>query len=170
MNLHAALAEHRDLKAELLAAYPELIADEQTLNDTLDGCSSLDEAIAAVIRSAEEDRALCEALSARMEDMKARLERLKARVEKKREAVADIMEQAGKKKVVAPDFTITLSNRAPACIITDESKLPDDLMTVPPLPEPKPDKRAILALLKDGKPVPGATLSNPRPTVTVRCS
>jgi seryl-tRNA synthetase len=169
MNLHAALAEHRDLKAELLAAYPELVADETTLNDTLDGISSLDEAIAAVIRSAEEDRALCEALSARMDDMKARLERLKARVERKREAVADIMEQAGKRKVVADDLTITLSNRPAKVVVNDEAQIPDEFLTVPPLPDPKPDKRAILAALKEGRAVAGCSLSNARPTVTVRC-
>ena len=48
--LATSLAEHAYLREHLLAEYREAI-DEVTLRDTLEGISSLPEALAAVIRS-----------------------------------------------------------------------------------------------------------------------
>ena len=50
------LAEYEYLREQLQAEYQE--ADEQTLRDTLEGLSSLPEALAAVVRSYLDDLAL----------------------------------------------------------------------------------------------------------------
>lgn len=167
-NIAAALADHLALKERLLAEFPELAEDERTLLDTLDGISRLDEAIIAVIRSAEEDRTLVAALAIRIEELEERKARLEKRIERKREIAAEAMERGGLKKLTAPDFTLSLSAGAPKVIITDEGQIPAHLMVTPEPPAPKPDRRAIAGLLKSGVDVPGCVLSNPQPHLTVR--
>src|SRR6476469_9220963 len=70
------------VRDRLLTEIPDL--DAETLADTLEGISDLNEMLAEVIRSALEDEALAEGLSTRLKDMKARLERLSVRAERKR--------------------------------------------------------------------------------------
>src|SRR6476620_10695282 len=73
--LNVELSRHASFRRHLLAQIPDL--DAETLADTLEGISDLNEMLAEVIRSALEDEALAEGLSTRLKDMKARLERLK---------------------------------------------------------------------------------------------
>lgn len=167
MSLYNAKAEWDKLRAELIAQFPELEADDQALYDTLDGAADLTEAITAVVRSAEDDRCLATALNARIHEMVERCGRLEDRMERKRAAAAKVMEECGLKKVTAPDFTVSLAAGRPHVVITDETKLPATALLQPP---PKPDKTYIAALLKDGEAVPGAELSNPQLHLVVRRS
>ena len=70
------------LGERLLTSFPE--ADDETIRDTLEGITNLHEMIAAVIRSALVDEALCAGLRLRVDDMKQRLSRLEERAAKKR--------------------------------------------------------------------------------------
>jgi hypothetical protein len=160
----------RELREHLLLTYPELAQDEQTLVDTLSGECDLLEALGDVIRRADEDRMLVEALEARMAEMRARKERIEQRIERRREFVADAMEQAGVKKFAIPEATITLTPRPPKTMVTDAAALPDEFWTQPPLPDPVVNKKLLAERLKAGEPIPGACLSNPRSTITIRRS
>jgi hypothetical protein len=91
------LAEHRYLREHLLAEYREAI-DEETLRDTLEGISSLPEALAAVVRSYLDELMVAAALGMRIGDMQQRLSRIEARVEKKRMTITQVMEKADIKK------------------------------------------------------------------------
>ena len=62
------------LRERLLTAFPD--ADAETIRDTLEGISDLNELIAEVIRSALIDEALQAGLRSRLDDMKERLGRL----------------------------------------------------------------------------------------------
>ena len=68
------------LRQRLLADFPNL--DEETLTDTLEGITDLNEMIAAVIRSALVDEVLHAGLRFRLDDMKERLSRLGSRADK----------------------------------------------------------------------------------------
>ena len=57
------------LRQRLLSEYPE--ADDETLEDTLEGITDLHEMIAAVIRSALVDEALQAGLRTRLDEMRA---------------------------------------------------------------------------------------------------
>jgi hypothetical protein len=157
------LAQHQYLHDRLQAEFPE--ADEDTLRDTLEGLSSLPEALAAVLRSYLDDLTLAAALGMRIGDMQERLSGIEHRADKKRELVTSVMERADIKKLAEPDFTASLRTVPPSVLVTDEGQIPVDYWK----PQaPQLDRQGLSAALKSGAAVPGATLSNPRMTLSVR--
>src|SRR6202049_563081 len=76
-DLRHNLAEYQYLRERLKADFPD--ADEPTLGDTLEGLSTLPEALAAVVRSYLDDLALAAALGLRIGDMQERLGRIEQR-------------------------------------------------------------------------------------------
>ena len=156
-------AEHQYLRDRLRAEFPE--ADEETLRDTLEGLSSLPEALAVVVRSYLDDLSLAAALGMRVSDMQERLSRIEIRADKKRALVTSVMERADIKKLAEPDFTASIRPCPPAVVITDEGQIPEAYWK----PQPhKLDRQGISAALKSGAVVPGALLSNPEMVLSVR--
>jgi predicted RNA-binding protein len=158
------LAEHRYLREHLLAEYREAI-DEETLRDTLEGISSLPEALAAVVRSYLDELMVAAALGMRIGDMQQRLSRIEARVEKKRMTITQVMEKADIKKLEQPDFTASLRAVPPGLVVGDEGLIPQDYWKPQPA---KLDKRGLLGALKAGTSIPGAGLDNGGTTLSVR--
>jgi hypothetical protein len=150
------LARHKALALAIARDFPE--ADEETLADTLEGVSDLPQLLIAVLRSREADLTLIDALERRLQAQRARLERLQSRAEQKRMLVASAMQEAGLKRLVAPDFTVSLRAGAPKVVVLDESQIPVEFW-VERLP--RLDRQQLLAALKAGRAVPGAVLSNP---------
>jgi hypothetical protein len=157
------LSAHQYLRVRLQVEFPE--ADEETLRDTLEGLSSLPEALAAVVRSYLDDLTLAAALGLRIDDMQERLSRIEHRADKKRELVTSVMERADIKKLAEPDFTASLRATPPSVVITDEQQIPQAYWKPQP---PRLDRQGISAVLKDGSTIPGAALSNPEMTISVR--
>ena len=160
--LHA-LAEYQYLRDRLQGDFPE--ADEEALRDTLEGLSTLPEALAAVLRSYLDDLTVAAALGMRIGDMQERLSRIELRADKKRELVTSVMERADIKKLAEPDFTASLRPSPPAVMVTDEGQIPQAYWKPQP---PKLDRQGISAALKSGAAVPGALLSNPEMVLSVR--
>lgn len=155
--------KHQRLKERLLADYPTL--DEETLRDTLEGITELHEMIAAIIRSALVDEALQVGLRSRLEDMKQRLSRLELRGAKKRQLALEAMSETGLKKLDQPDFTASVRAGSPSLMVISEAVVPDAYWMPQP---PKLDRQSLLSELKRGRDIPGAQLSNPKPTLAVR--
>lgn len=168
LNLPNAVRHHEALRERLLAEFPELREDETALADTLDGVSNLDEAVTAVVRSLDDDEAMIAGIAVRVEELSERAGRYKHRVAKKREMIAAAMEAANLRKVVKPDFTLSLTPVKPKVIITDETAIPSPFLVWPEPPPPRPDKRLIAAALDCGTPVAGACLSNGGVGITLR--
>ena len=151
------------LRQRLLADFPNL--DEETLADTLEGITDLNEMIAAVIRSALVDEVLHAGLRFRLDDMKERLSRLGLRADKKRQLALGAMTEVGLSKLEQPDFTASARAGLPALVVIAEDSIPESYW----LPQrPKLDRQAILGELKRGIEIPGAQMSNPKPVLTVR--
>lgn len=151
---------HSALRDELLRRWPDLANDDQTLADTLEGLSSLTEQVAAVARSIDEDKIMLSGIKERSGELKDRYTRIELRLESKKAAILHAMLETGERKFELP--TVTLSARAnpPSVVISDEALIPDEYKITPdPLPQ-KIDKITILQILKDGKEVSGAVLSN----------
>ena len=154
---------HAYVRQKLLEAFPD--ADDETIRDTLEGLTTLNELIAEIIRSALIDEALQSGLRSRLQDMKERLNRLEARAVKKRELAIEAMSEAGLRKLEQPDFTASARNCPPALMILAEDQVPKGYWVPQP---PKLDRQALLGDLKRGDDIPGAQLSNPQPVLSVR--
>jgi hypothetical protein len=151
------------LRQKVMDQYIEL--DDETIRDTLEGITDLQEMIAAVIRSALVDEALHAGLRFRLDDMKERLSRLDLRATKKREVALDALTEVGLTKLEQPDFTASTRAGSPALVVIAEDRIPKAYWVPQP---PKLDRQAILGELKRGLDVPGAQVSNPKPVLSVR--
>ena len=129
--------------------------DEAILNDTLEaiGASEKLESYINVQKSFEAEIAMFDAEIKRLAENKRILEN---RVEFLKSKVVEFMQATGQKSANAGTFKLTMRENK-SCEITDESMIPAEYMTV--IPESKkPDKRAMLAALKDGAEIAGAQL------------
>lgn len=156
-------ARYRSFRERLLAKHPEL--DEDTLSDTLEGLSDLNEMIAAAARSALEDEARAEALKQRIQAMKSRLERIKARARATRHECALIMAEVGARNLLTDDLTISVREGRPAVQIIDAQQIPSPYWRTP---DPVLDKSLIGDALRSGASVPGAVLAIQEPALAVR--
>ncbi len=139
--------------------------DDQTIRDTLEGETNLQEMIAAVIRSALVDEALSAGLRKRLEDMKERLTRLEERGAKKRQLALKAMDEVGLSKLQQSDFTASTRSATPSLLVTAEGDVPSPYWVPQP---PKLDRQALLGELKRGADIPGVQLNNPKPVLVVR--
>lgn len=163
MNSHALIAEtgrYTFLRDELLRRFPSLAEDDEALSDTLEGISDLEDAIAAVATSIEDDEIMIDGIALRMAELKERKLRIETRLESKSGAIQEAMSRSGKRKIELPTVTISLRTNPQKVTIIDEKLIPPKYMTTPEPPPPAPDKRAILAVLKEGGEVMGCELSN----------
>lgn len=150
--------------ANLLHLYPELAEDEDLRLDMIEAetdANALFSAIVAQVIEADKNATGLKAYEARFRERRARMER---RVERLRELGFRIMEAADIRKVELPEATLSIRNGAQQVVITDESKLPDDLCKI----ERSPKKTEIKDALKSGTEVPGAELSNGAPSLSIR--
>jgi hypothetical protein len=149
-QLTLAAISYRSLRDRLRAEDPQI--DEQTLADTVEGLTDLHEIVTAIIRSALTDEALVTGLKCRIADMQGRLDRLQDRASKRR-------------KITAPDFTVSIRPGTPALLVLDEAAVPS-IYWEPR--EPRLNRQELLSELKEGAEIEGVALSNPEPVLSVR--
>ncbi len=157
------LTYHEHVREQIRNEFSDI--DEETLADTVEGLTNLNEMLGAVIRSHLDDMAVVEALKSRVADMQDRLSRISKRADKKREFVTSVMEQADLKKLAEADFTVSLRASSAPLVVTEEESIPE------PYWKPqaaKLDRQGLIAALKLGKHVPGAVLGNPRMAIAIR--
>ena len=163
MNLEFATTNYRVLRDRIRAQDPQI--DEQTLADTVEGLTDLHEILQAIIRAALADEAMVQGLKCRLSDMQGRLERLQERAAKRRQIARDVMVELDLKKLAAPDFTASIRDGMPALMVIDAAAVPS-IYWEPR--EPRLMRQELAAELKHGAEVPGVTLSNPEPVLSVR--
>ena len=157
------LTYHEHLREQIRNEFPDI--DEETLADTLEGLTNLNEMLGAVVRSHLDDIAIVDALKSRVAVMQDRLSRIGKRAEKKREIVTSVMEQAELKKLAEADFTVSLRASSAPLVVTEEGDVPEPFWK----PQaPKLDRLGLIAALKSGEQVPGAVLGNPRMAIAIR--
>jgi hypothetical protein len=162
-NLIHELSHHQYFRDKLQEEFPD--ADEETLRDTLEGMTNLTDMLGAVLRSQLDDLDLTAALRARIADMQERLALIYARCYKKRELLTSTMGRAVISKITEADFTVSLRPKPPPLVLVDEKEIPEDFWKPQPA---KLDRQGLIAALKTGRDVPGATLGNSALTISVR--
>lgn len=172
----------------LRAGIPSLGEDSALLHDTVEGETKLFEVIDALLTRMEDDRALVEGIDLVVKDLGER----KARFAKRIETMRALIEQALliadlSEPIERPVATIYLSKRAPKLVVSDEAAIPTDFWKSG---DPVLDKKALTAALKaradalaavptEGearaaalaaipRDIPGASLSNGAPSLTIR--
>jgi hypothetical protein len=166
MNTHSLkheLSSHILFRERLREAYPE--ADDDTLKDTLEGLTNLQEILVEVLRSVLADEDFVEALRKRIWEMNTRCQRLAERARKKRELVCEVMADAEIKRLEEPDFTVSLRSGRRALEVLDEERIPQDYWKEQP---PKLDRLGLAAALAAGRIIEGARLSDPATSIAVR--
>lgn len=128
--LAAAVVTRQNLREQLVAAWPELADDSDTLLDTLSGIDNFEEQIVAVMRQVAEREVHAKALGELIDGMGARKQRLENGAKWLRAAVLHAMQEAGVPKIKAPDMSLSVSPGKAKLIITDEAAVPDELVRI----------------------------------------
>jgi hypothetical protein len=163
LDVPHSITVYRSIRERIVALESHI--DEATLADTLEGCTDLNEAVAAVVRSALQDEAMAEGLRSLIETLQERFRRLGERASKRRAIARDAMVEVDLKKITAPDFTLSVRPGSPALVVKDEAAIPQPYW----LPrDPRLDRVGLIRDLKKGAVVAGAELSNPEPVLSVR--
>ena len=163
----ALVATYKRIREQLVSNYPDLAEDHETIADTMDGLHGAEDIIASLIKHSREDEAAADALKALEAEYAARRIRLSARADGQKKAALEIMQELGLPKVTRPEFTASVVAGRPKVIINDPDALPHTLCREIPV-RWEPDKGKIASALGDHIDVPGATLSNAEPYLTVR--
>jgi hypothetical protein len=157
------LHQYEWLREQLQTEFP--LIDDETLTDTLEGLSTLPEALAAVTRSYLDDLTLASALGLRITEMQGRLARIEQRADRKRGLVSYVMGRTEIKKLEQPDFTVSVRATPRQLVIQDEKEIPEAFWTPQP---PKLDRRRLTAALAADAIIPGVVFSNGGTTISVR--
>jgi Siphovirus Gp157 len=160
-NLFQARRQHDALVQSIRDAYPDV--SEEDLADTIEGESTLEAAIIATLRAANEHDMTLEALKLHMDRMTERAALLKLRSEKLRAAALQAAQEADiKMPLKAPDFTASVALGKPKVMISGD--VPDTFMRI----KKEPNKTAIMDALSAGVKLPWASLSNATPHWVIR--
>jgi hypothetical protein len=139
--------------------------DEALLLDSIEGETSLLEAIDRLLLAIAETSGLAKGAHDAAGALAARAERLEKRAEAARGLIEQALMIAELDKLERPAATLSLVRRPPKLEVAEEADIPTEFWKAG---DPKLDRKALLAALKDGRIVPGACLSNAAPSLTIR--
>lgn len=160
------IARQAEAAASLRASLAQLAeGDEDLMLDMIEGETSLVECIDALLVRMAADRALVEGTAKVVSDLEERARRVEKRIAFDRALIEQAMATAEITKLERPVATLSLANRPPSLRVDSEADIPAEFWTAG---APKLDRKALSAALKDGRPIPGAALSNAAPSLTVR--
>lgn len=173
--------------AAILAAHEiDVDEDAELVADTIEGETSLFEAIDMVLDRIGTAEVMLEGLNVVLARLGARKTRYEQRIKTDRALLEQAMSIADLPKLERPTGTLSISTRAPSLIVTEESDVPakywkagaptldkkaltadlkDRAKALSDLPEDEIQRAALLASLPE---IPGATLSNGAPSLTLR--
>ena len=129
--------------------------DERLVADTVEGETELFELMDRYAEAALADKAL-------IQKAEERLDRIKARADRHQDVVRRILDAIGvTKSLQRPLYTATFAWRTHVTV-TDPDAVPDEYR--------RPDKVEIGRALRSGHDVPGAVLSNPQPSLSLKAT
>lgn len=159
-----------ELKGELLQIENMISDDEFSIDDAKDTLEALqmefNEKAVNVVKVIENFKPSIDMVDQQIKKLQAKKKALQSKEDSLREYLRSNMEESGINKIECPFFSITLKKPAPAVQIDDENALPDEYITVKTTTAP--DKKAILAALKDGEEISGASLKTAKPALQIK--
>lgn len=149
----------RDLIAELAGH------DDDTIHDMTEGETGLMEAIDAAILEMDECAVIVAGCKAQIETLDARAKKFEGRATRIKGLIEQAMTIADLPSAKRPLATVTVKKIPAKPIITDESKIPSRFFKAQ---DPKLDKAAINAAIKDGEKIEGVTMDNGGQSLQIR--
>jgi hypothetical protein len=142
--------------------------DEELVADSIEGQTSLVEAIEAALAELDECDVHVVGLKAKEAEFADRRRRIEKRAERIKATIEQALLATDQASMKLPTATLTLVKRAAGLIITNEADIPAGFWIEQERPAPKLDQKAILKALNDKTPVPGAGLDNGSYSLTLR--
>lgn len=139
--------------------------DDELLIDSIEGETSLMEALDKLLLKIAEDVGLAEGAKLAIAKLEHRAERFEKRAEAARALIEQALFIADLEKLERPTATLSLVRRPAKVEVSEEADIPAEFWKAG---EPKLDRKALTAALKEGRAVPGACLSNSAPSLTIR--
>lgn len=161
--------------------------DEALVADSIEGQTQLFEIIDAVLARMTDAEVMIEGIDAITKNLSGRKARYEARIKRDRALIEQAMTIADLAKIERPTATLSLAARPPSLTLTEESEIPAAYWKAG---EPTLDRKTLAAALKERAAalaalpadpeakaaaiaalppeIPGATLSNGAPSLTVR--
>lgn len=142
--------------------------DEDVAADIVEGQTDLHETMQKAVFLVTQDETHMEAIDEHIKKLKDRKERLAQRAKMTRVAIAVAMQVAAKKSFPTPIGTVSRKATPVSVEITNEAEIPSRFWVTG---DPKLSKKDLLSALKDlkeGETIPGAKLSEPGETISIR--
>lgn len=149
---------------DMLAAYPELLEDEELRADMLEAETSLPAVASKIVRARGERLAGAEGLNLYIKTLTERRDRLARGADGLKGLLLKLMATACLPSLKLPEATVTVSAGRSTVSIVDVEQLPQGAFTL----VRQPDKTAIKAMIDAGDDVPGAAIVTGENTITVR--
>jgi hypothetical protein len=150
--------QYRALKAD----YLQIVEDDFRESDRR---GSLRLGLASIVQSYVDELGMAAFIGLRISGLEDHLSRIERRADRKRRLVARAMARAGIETITEPEFTVIGSRTQGALVVNDESAIPASFWKEGPR---ELDHDALLAVLRDGATVPGASLGESEATISVR--
>lgn len=189
LRLHKEMEAVRVLREQITVLAGE---DVDFIRDTIEGETSLHEAISMLTASEAEDRALIAGIKELVDKLEGRSERIERRADHKRAMIASAMDLGELPKLETPAGTVSVRSVPPKLVLIEEADIPARYWKAA---APALDKKAVLDALKARQAavadalalddpgertaaleaakaahpeIPGATLSNGSRTISIR--
>jgi hypothetical protein len=164
-DLSTATAVYKAMKERLMSEFG-LEEGEETLLDTLEGATDLQDLIAKAAREARHEEAMADAISSIVSEAQERKRRRQEKASRLRAAIAWAMQDAGLPKIDTPDMTISQRMGLPKVVYTNNEpqNWPDEMCVT----KRELDKSKIKSALLSGESLPYAYLGNVEPVLTIR--
>jgi hypothetical protein len=148
----------------LMIACPEMVDDENLRHDMLQAETDAFKLLNVLVRRIGTCEAFEAGLAAYVMDIRDRKDRYERKRLAMREMIRKLMDHANLAKAEIDAATISIKRGAAKVIVSDETVVPDEFCRI----KKEPNKTAIKASLESGAQVPGCTLSNAEPIVSIR--
>lgn len=143
-------------------------ADQELIADTIEGETSLHDAIGAVFDRIDLREAVALGLEAKIEQFKDRLAATEKAIAFDRAAIEQAMISAEQDSIMLPTATVFVSKRKRGLVVENEADIPSEFFVTPETPAPRLDKKALAAAISAGRTIPGASLDNGSVSLSVR--
>lgn len=159
----ARIAAEIEAAKSLRLALGDEAEDEELYHIAIDGETSLNEMIDAILANIAIDQELLDGIAARESDLHVRKSRLNERIQYRKAKIEQALLIYGE-KIERPEATLSLTQRRAKAVVNEDADIPARFWKA----VPQLDKAELLKALEAGEQVPGAVLSNAPQTLTIR--